>query len=174
MALTLTTVRERVETSLSDAALQRIISAVEAEIERHHGSATSESETVLASGTRLLALSRRHASVTSIVERRGFESDPVTLSSNDWREVGDYQLLRLTSGTNPSLSWGHQVVVTYAPEVELSLRERVALDLIQMDVEFRALDREKVGDWEGEQRDYKSRRAALLAQVREGAAMVYA
>jgi hypothetical protein len=174
VALTIEQVRERVETSLSDAALQVILDSCEAEVSRYAGSASSDSETMLASGVRMLPLTRRHASITSIVERRLLSSDPVTLDASDWREVGGYRLLRLSSGTNPAASWGAEVVVTYVPEVDAALRERVTLDLIQMDAEFRAFDSENVGDWSGTQNDYRVRRQGLLSQIREGRSMVYA
>lgn len=174
MALTIEQVRERVETSLSDAAVQVILDACEAEVSRFAGSATSDQETFTASGVRLLPLSRRHASITTIVERRLLSSDPVTLAANDWREVGSYRLLRLASGTNPASCWGAEVAISYVPEVDAALRNRVTLDLIQMDCDFRSYDTEKVGDWSGTQNDYRSRRAALLSQIREGRTMVYA
>ena len=169
MALTIELVRARVETDLDDVTLQTILSANEETIDRSAGKAATEAETHFARGARFLALSRRSTSITSITERANLSTDPaVTLATDDWRKVGDYRILRISGGTNSRSTWGQEIVVTYVPEVDSNLRDRVTLDLCQVDVEFRALDLEKVGDWEGEQKDYKSRRRALLAQVREG------
>ena len=158
----------RVETDLDNATLQRIVTAAEKSVERAAGSATSEVETMEAFGARFLVLSRRSAAFVSITERLRFSSDVVTLSTNDYRKVGGYKLMRLADGDNPSSFWGSEVVITYTPEVDTEVRDRVALDLCQVDLEFRAYDREQSPDWEGEQKDWKARRRELLTHIKEG------
>lgn len=172
MAVTIADLKLRVETDLDDTVLQRILDSAVAAVDRSAGNATSETETVNASGSRWIVLNRRHDTIDSITERRYHDSDAVTLSSNDYRQVGDYKLLRIASGDNESLTWGEEVVIAYTPEVDQDVRDRVALDLCQVDIEFRAYEREEVGDWEGEQKEWKARRRELLAQVREGQAIV--
>lgn len=173
MAITIARVRDRVETDLDDVTLQTILDGAVQAIERAAGKAATESETFKALGAQFVVPYRRRTSITSITERATIYTDPaVTLSSNDYRAVGDYQILRLSTGDNARSRWGQEVVVTYVPEVDADLRDSVTLDLCQMVVEFRALDREKVGDWEGEQKDYSKRRKALLATVREGRSSV--
>lgn len=167
MALTIYDARARVETDLPDSALQRILTSAVKAVDRSAGKADSETRTFVGHGTAVLPFARRVASITSVTERRSPRGDETALSANDYRLVGSYRLLRLTGGDNGASYWGWEVVVVYVPEVDAAVRDRVALDLVQIDVEFRALDREKVGDWEGEQKDYKKRRRALLAQVRE-------
>ena len=168
MAVLLADVRARVETSLDDPTVTRILAAAVEAIDRSAGKAASEIETHFALGTQWISLVRRSTSIASIVERARLSSNPLTLAADDFRKVGDYRILRVSDGTNSALSWGAEVVVTYVPEVDSDVRDRVTLDLCQVDIEFRAFDREKVGDWEAFQRDYKARRRELLAQIREG------
>lgn len=168
MALTVTDVRARIKTGLDNTTLQRMLTAAEKSVARSAGSATVAVETYDAMGNQWISLRRRSTAITSIVERRSYGSDPVTLEANDWRKVGGYKLLRLTGGTNSASTWGREVIVTYVPEIDAEIRDRVALDLVELDVEFRAFDSESVGDWAGVQRDYKATRRDLLSQVREG------
>ena len=168
MSVDIDDLRARVETDLDNNVLQRILDAAEKSVERAAGNATTEAETHQAFGARFLALSRRSTAFTSVTERLRYSSDAVTLSANDYRKVGDYKLIRLADGDNPSSYWGSEVVVTYTPEVDENIRDRVTLDLCQVDIEFRAYDSEKSADWSGSQKDWKARRRELLAHVREG------
>lgn len=168
MSVTIQDLRARVETDLDDPTLQRILDAGVKAIERAAGSATEEVETRVCTNSAFIATTRPVVSVTSVEEYRRVRSDPVTLSANDYRLVGEYRLLRLTDGDNGAPWWGQQVTLTYIPEVDEEVRDRVTLDIAQVDIEFRAYEREKSGDWEGEQKEYKARRRALLRQVREG------
>lgn len=172
MALTISDLRARVETDFDDSTLQRILDAAEEEVVRHTGNGVAETETHLARGARSIALQRRSLSISTIVERRSLYSDAVTLDPNDYRMVGDYRLLRLTSGDNPASTWGTEVTITYAPEIDEAMRERVILDLCQLDVDFRSYETEGVGDWSGSQADYADRRLALLRQIHEGRSLV--
>lgn len=172
MAVTIDDVKARVETDLDDPTLQRILDSAVAAVNRSAGNATSQTETVNASGSRWVVLSRRKEQVESITERRTYDSDAVTLTSSDYRQVGDYKLLRVADGSEAALTWGQEVVITYIPEIDPDIRDRVAIDLCQVDIEFRAYERESVGDWDGEQTEWRARRRELLAQVREGRAIV--
>lgn len=168
MALDLAAVRARVETDLDDATVQRILDAAVEDVNRRAGDAASQSETFRALGAREIALSRRAADITEVTEIAHRHGDPVTLSANDYRRSGDYRLVRTLNGDNPAGCWGFEVQVEYVPEVDAQLRDRVTLDVIQVDAEFRALESEGVGDWDGSYADYQERREAVLAQVREG------
>jgi hypothetical protein len=64
------------------------------------------------------------------------------------------------------------VVVTYAPDIDEQQRDRIILDLCQMDVDFRSYETEGIGDWSGSQADYQARRFALLGQIHEGRSLV--
>jgi len=166
--MTLADVRARVETDLDNTTLQRIFDSAVAAVDRAAGKAGSEMQTFNAAGISEIPLNRPASAITSVDERRSRSSDAVTLAADDYRLIGDYVLFREASGTNPASTWGAQVDVTYAPDVDQEIRDRVALDIIQVDVEFRAQDSEAIGDVAMTQKDYKARRRALLAQVREG------
>ena len=168
---TLSEVRARVETDLDDATLRTLIDGEVESLEREAGGET-ETETQFASGLKQIVLKRRAASITSINERGTATADPVTLSANDWRTVGNYGLRRLTDGDNPASHWGAEVVIAYVPEIDSNLRDRVVFDLVQLAVEFRAFDEEETGDWKGKQKDYNKRRKAVLAQVSEGRGLI--
>jgi hypothetical protein len=168
MTVTVEDLRARVETDLDTTVLQRILDAAVASVDRSAGKIANDTQTVVATNSDWLALTRRHTAIVSITERRRHSSDAVTLSSNDYREVGGYRILRLRDGDNAAVCWGSEVAIVFTPEVDTDVRDRVALDLSQVDLEFRAYDSEKSGDWSGSQKDYRARRRELLAQVREG------
>lgn len=168
MALTLADVRGRVETDFDDDTLQRILDAAVEDVNRHAGDAASETETFRAFGAPEIALSRPASSVDKVTEIAHRHADPVVLAADDFRRSGKYRLVRLTTGTNPASTWGHEVEVEYTPEVDPALRDRVTLDVVQMDVEFRAYATEDEGDWGGSQVDHQARRDAKLAEIREG------
>lgn len=167
MALTVDDVRAVVETDLDDDALQRAIDANVEAVGRSAGKAATQTESHRALGAPVISLRRRHTDVTEIVERRGRYSESVTLDPTDFRVFGDYEIVRLPSGANPATTWGDEVEVTYVPEVDAALRDEVTLKLVEVDVEEGAYDTEKVGDWSGSA-DWKKKRKALLARVREG------
>lgn len=157
----------RVETDLDNDTLQRILDAAVESVERSAGKAAVEVETHEAFCADFIVLSRRKTDITSITERRLFSSDAVTLSANDYREVGDYKIMRRSDGDNPVAGWGSEVVVTFTPEVDADVRDRVTLDLCQIDINYAVYSDEKTGNWSGKA-DWKKERAALFRQIREG------
>lgn len=165
--ITITDVRARVETDLDDVTLQRIVDGVQKEIERHAGNETQQIEAFTQLGTDFITLARRAQSITSVAERRSSLSDETLLVEDvDFRVIDPYKIRRLNT------DWGEEVVVDYVPESDPNVRDRVALDIAQMDIEFRSFQSESLGDWSGNQTDYSARRSALLAQVREGSGIV--
>lgn len=171
--MTISDVRARVETDLDDDTVQRILDAAVEDMNRHAGSPTADTEVYRGSCSRILSLLRRSTAVASVKERRTLTSEQVTLHTSDWRKSGGYELVRLGNGQNPASTWGAEVEIAYTPEVDAELRDRVILDLCQMDIEFRALQVEVTGgDHTANYGDYADRRRALLAQVREGRSLV--
>ena len=167
MSVTVTDLQARHETDLPDATLQRILDSAVKAIDRAAGKTSAETENKIAANSEWLTLGRRSTSITSITERRRHTSDPVVLSANDYREVGDIRILRVHDGDNPAQSWGQEVEIVYVPEVDQDVRDRVALDLAHVDIEFRAYAEETSGDWSGKA-DWKKARRELLTQIREG------
>lgn len=168
MAVTVEDLRARTDTDLDDPTLQRILDAAVEAVNRAAGSPTEETEAQLARNSDWTSVLRPVSSITSIVERQRSSSDPVTLAADDYRLVGKYRIFRFTDGTNPARCWGDELLITYVPEADTATRDRVALDLSALSIEFRAYEREKSGDWDGEQKLWRQRHRALLAQVREG------
>jgi hypothetical protein len=173
MSVDLDQLRSRVETDLDDSTLQRILDANVKAIDRAAGSATAESEDHLAINSDWISVLRPVAAVVSIIERTSHTSDAVTLSANDYRLVGKYRFLRLGDGDNPARCWGAHVQLDYTPEVDTAVRDRVAIDMSHVDIEYRPFDEEKVGkgEWEGKA-DWKKQRRELLSQVREGRSLI--
>lgn len=165
--VTIADLRARVETDLDDTTLQRILDSAVKAIERAAGSATEQTETRVCTNSAWIATTRPMVSVTSVEEYRRVRGTPVALAADDYRIVGATRLLRLDDGTNASVSWGAQVTIVYVPEVDQDIRDRVSLDIAQVDLEFRAYDQEKSGDWSGKA-DWKKQRSRLLKEVREG------
>lgn len=168
MAVTVDDLRERLESDMEDAVLQRILDAAVEDIAEHAGSATSVTEVHSALGAPTIALGRPASSITSIKERLSLTSDEVTLASDDYRQDGPYKLARIPGGTNSSTYWGKRVEVIYAPDADADLRDRVTLDLAVMDAEFQAADTSAEGDHSESQDDFHRRREGLLRQIREG------
>ena len=169
MSITVDDVREDTPNDRTDAALQRMIDSNVAAINRSAGNADAETQTDDGSGNQRIVLNRLSTSIASITERQRASDDAVTLSTDDWRKVGDRVFLRLQDGTNPASFWGQETVFTYVPEIDADNRDVVTLKLCKMDLNFQAYDREKSGaDWEGEQKDYKARRRAVFGEIREG------
>ncbi len=167
MSVTIADLQLRVETDLDDATLQRILDAAVKAVDRAAGKTTAETETKIAANSMWLILNRRSTGITTVSERRLFSDSQVTLAVDDYRKVGDYRILRLADGTNPARFWGSEVEIVYTPELDQEVRDRVALDLSQVDIEFRAYAEEKSGNWSGKA-DWKKERANLLRQIREG------
>lgn len=166
MTVSIQQVRNRLGTDLSDALIQLMIDGETEALEREHG-ASAASETHLAKGIKRLVLKRKPATISAVKERIDILDSEVTLSANDYRQLGQRILLRLGDGDNPADHWGEEVVVTYTAEVDTALRDRVILDLVQLAAEFGAYQSEEAGDWQGDQSDYHERRSKLLAQIRE-------
>ena len=173
MAVSVAELRARYETDLANEVLQRVLDANVQAINRAAGAAVAITEDRRPRNSQWVSIQRPAVTIDSITERRRHTSAEVTLAADDYRLVGKYRLLRLTDGTNGAAFWGHEILITYTPEVDQDVRDRVTLDLSQIDLEFRAYDREKSADWEGEQKQgWKKKRVHLLRQIREGRSLI--
>jgi hypothetical protein len=159
--LTLDEVKAHVETDLEDTALQRIVTGIESEISDRYGSTDSAEETVAGTDRRVLVTHRPIESITSITE------DDVTLSANDYRQWGRYRLERLSSGDNPRTLWGGVVELQYTPRDDSEQRKLVLVDLVKLELEYRALQSESVGggDYRANHVDYTRERTRLLRML---------
>ena len=88
------------------------------------------------------------------------------LSADDYRLSSDgWRLQRLSDGTNPRSTWGDEVTIQFVPVDESSKRQGVLIALVKLDVQFNGLDRDSVGDYAREQRNYDTNRNAALRRL---------
>lgn len=161
--ITVMDVHARMETDLDDATIQRMIDAAVEEIEGRHGSAGLVTDYFQALGSKTVVLSRRPVSIIEVRERRMPTDELLVVPDEDYRQQLPMILYRVDT------TWGYEVQVDYEPLVNAQMRDRIALDLVQLDIEFRAFESERIGDWQGSQGDYADRRLAILKQLREPA-----
>jgi hypothetical protein len=169
--LTVDDLREHIETSLGEAALQRLLDGTEALIVARAGAAGSTTELV-DGGYRLLTLSRPLGSVTSIVERYT-DDDQLTLSAtaNDDYLIwpGGTVIERLTGGTNSRRTWHGRVLVTYTPADDDDLRALAQLALIKLEMAFTpGLAMTVIGSWTEQYlqgKSYDEQREEILATL---------
>jgi hypothetical protein len=124
---------------LTDAALQSVIDAEEAELVRRFGPNYPGPQTETVSGRRVasLYLKRAIVSVTSITEYLFLgDTAPVTLVAGDyliWNEEGRIQ--RVPTGPNGAGHWGYRATVVYVPADDTVLRKSVLTELVRIGVE---------------------------------------
>ncbi len=167
--LTVARFREHLETDLLEAALQRYIDDAEEEIVKVAGVLTTETDVVKhAIQANSIFLSRKATTITTVVEElEGPEGTFIatTLDPTDHRLVGDYQLMRLSSGVNPRATWGDFVTIIYAPKSDAAARLGITVDLVKLSVQFSGLDSEKVGDWSVSQSKYQAKKNEALQRL---------
>jgi hypothetical protein len=170
--ITPTELREHMASALTDAALQRIIDAEEAEIVTRFGetAAAQVEEFEEECPGSLIFPKRRAQSVSSIVElwpdRFIGGLVPLTLDATDYEIVpGGKQVRRLDTGAHPSREWGGRVTLTYVPVVETSKRVLALINLCKLNLQFNGLDSESVGggEYRMDSGDYDAKREKILA-----------
>lgn len=123
---------------LTDAALQSVIDAEEAEIVRRFGPnyPGPQTDTVLGRRGASLFLRRAIESVTSIVSYLYLgDTAPVTLVAADyliWNDEGRIQCV--PTGPNGYGHWGERATVVYVPADDTSLRKSVLAQLVGIGV----------------------------------------
>lgn len=156
--------------SLDDAAINALIAAAYAAIDQRLAGSEPMREQFTVHGP-LIVLSRATQIITAINEN-GY-----ALDASDY-EMRGTQLLRLSSGTHPSMRWRGVVDVSYIPiEADSSLRDTVALQLVKLDMTFQpGITQRTIGNYsesfEGGTGGYQSSREAILSALREPAYML--
>lgn len=147
MILTVAQARDAGITALSDDHLRRLMDSAEAAITEHLGPmATNADHPVVerhrVRGPRVL-LGRRASEITSITE------GSTTLDPDDYSLRASGNMIdRINTGTHPSLSWRHEVVVTYTPFGTFADRARVQLELVRLDIAFTpGVSSQSIGPW---------------------------
>lgn len=178
MTVTPTIFKEHFETDLVDTALQRLIDAEDSEITRRFGSDTSVTEQYLLAtpmglnGQEAQKVSQRRiwtkqqiGTVTSVKEGPTLAAaDLTTLVANtDYRVINNGRAIERID-----TDFDRRVEIIYAPVTDVKRRDRVTIDLVKLAIQFQGLDREKVGDWEGEHKDYQKERESILRSLKSG------
>jgi len=167
--LTVSQVREHVESCLDGDALQRIIDNADAEIIRRLGPLSTQTEVLPGVGI-FLHLQRRATAITSADERVQPEIGDATdfdLSANDYSLLSDgYRVERLVTGDNAASAWRGKVTIVYTPVDEQAQREMLLVNLVKLEERYSGVSSEGVGDVRETQNDYTKERNALFSGLR--------
>lgn len=147
------TVREHVETDLSDSAIQQMIDAEDAEITRRYGAAETAVETFAIGGTPFLSLSRPATAITSVVE------NGTALSTSDYTLTYSWLLSRV------GWRWRDAVTVTYTPVDTTAQRALVLIQLVKLAIAQSGYASQGVGDYREQPLSYSEERERLLASL---------
>ena len=166
MALTIAQVREHVQTDLVDAAIQRIIDAVNADITARLGPSAGI-VALRRGGDKLIYLGRKAGSISEVIE--WYESTEYTLDATDYKLHADgYRIERLDDGVNSADEWRGLVKVTFDPaDAEAEARALLELNLIRLDISQAGVKSESVGDVSVtylDPKEYAAQREALFSQ----------
>src|SRR5690348_11076314 len=112
-------------------------------------------------------LALRASALVSVVEQ--VNATDTTLATDDYQLVGDQTLRRLRTGTNPYHCWRGRVAVTYTPLDDDENRDRVALALVEQDLNQNpGLTGQRLGEWQesfAPDSSYHADRAAIIASL---------
>jgi hypothetical protein len=167
MSLDVTALRQHIETELADEALARLLEAAYEAIDEAVGAAADVSEYFRVHGD-LLLLSRRAESIASVTE------NDTALETDDYElRPSGLTLRRLDTGTNPRRHWHRRIDVTYRAYNDESERDRVAVELVKLDLAYSpGLVSQSIGAWSetyttgtGSSLDYAAERATILASL---------
>ncbi len=173
--LSVAELREHISSSLGDEALQRLLDAAYASIDAFLGTEGSATE-LLAGDHRYVILGRPAESITSVVEGFGATS-PTTIATDDYLlHPGGYILERIVGGTTSRSRWRGRVQVTYRPRDDEAIRDVVAIDLINLDLNTKVgVTMEQVGAWMrqfGNNKTYDQLRDEVLARLASDPSLV--
>jgi hypothetical protein len=145
-----------VSTDKSDAALQLMLDAIDADVVAHFGEhyvdgVTSVVETINPDGGRNLYLRRKATSIVSIAETYYLGATPVTLAASTYYLWGDAGMIeRIVApqfiglyGLGKGL-WGVTATVTYIPFNDNALRKQVMANLLRLELERTSLRSESI------------------------------
>jgi hypothetical protein len=166
-------VKERIETDLSDAELQRLIDEANEEIIARYGPHADSTAPITVSvrgGGRVIDLIRPIDTDEDIVvteySTAGFivgESGTL-LGADDYRvRNGGRTLDRLSGGY--STRWGGTVEITYTPVNDGNQRQEVTIKLVALAIEYGPYEKRTVGDVSTDHVDYAKEREKLIGSL---------
>jgi hypothetical protein len=150
-------------TDLGDGALAAMLAEAYGSVDTALESTDGITEILSVAGD-LCRLSRAADSITTLIE------GSTTLASDDYELVGRTMLHRIRTGTHPSRHWRGRLTVTYAPYAAATERDRVAAELVQLEINHNpSLTSQRLGDYsetyaQGD-RSYPQQREAILASL---------
>ena len=171
--VSLADLKTHIEAELADAALQRLLDAAEQTVEQRFGDVTSQVDEFVVDHDmfpdgrdKSVVLTREAGSIATVTEQL-FSDTADTLAADDY-DLRGLVLERLNTGTNPRSRWGHRVTVTYAPFDDTSQRIPVIINLVKLELAYRALGAEKAGDYSMTAREYHKERESILGALIRG------
>ncbi len=158
--LTLTELREHIETDLVDDALQRLLDAEDEEILRRCGAPLSQTQSFAVTTQTQLFLTRP-ASVLLTVTETDTAGVTTTLAATDY-ELWWGQAVERVTGT-----WGPRVTVVYTPRDTTAQRIGVLIQLVQLALRYSGVQSESIGggDYSATYLDYQRERERLLGRL---------
>lgn len=165
--LSVAELRDHVNSGLSDARLDVIITREEAEVIDQYGAhyvdgSTTITETI-SGGTCNIFLKRRLGTISSITERSTLGGTATTLTTSQyfvWPNEG--RITRLSEGT----AWGRQVTVIYVPADDRPLRKQVLIELVRLALEQTAVASENIaGEYSMTAPDWETQRKRLMKRL---------
>lgn len=169
----LAALRQHIETTLEDEALQRLLDDAEGAITTELGPPGAVVEYASGGGT-LLVLGRAIDVLSPVEVTIGVDSTtPVVLADDDYRiRPGGFVLERLASGTNPADYWpGVTTSVSFIAADDTATRDRVTIELCRLDLAYSPLLSQRTIDGYSEQMsansawNYKTERDMILATL---------
>lgn len=162
--LTTAELKTHVETDLAEAALQRILDGLDAEIIARAGALGSQVARV-DGFSREIVLPRAAATLTSVVES-GLDGTTLALAADDYSLWPSGQAItRLSGGTNSAVVWARSVTVTYTPVDDLARRRVALIDLAKLELQFNGLSSERVGDYSSEAAKHSEARESIFRSL---------
>lgn len=148
MLMTTGEIREHLETDLPDGALTRLIADADQAIVDAHGPHDGPITVTDEGGHESLWLPRPLDPDQPVTLNETVGTTTTALAADDWRTGhGGRQLQRLATGTNRRSRWGDRIEITYTPADQTDRRRRVLVDLVQLALTYRGLDKHTtVGD----------------------------
>lgn len=170
--LTIAELKQHVETDLADTALQRVIDAVEADVEAFAGSATAVIDVRdYARGDGFVFLSQPAGSITSVTEFYG--GVLTALDASDYTIWNDGLMLeRNTTGAHPASYWQGRVTVTFTPTDQSTRRKMATIDLCKLELQYNGTISESAGGYNLTVGDFESNRRRILSRLRSGIGIV--
>ena len=166
-------------TNLGDEALQSLLDAALEAITARYGDIGDESVDIRRPTGPSIRLSQRAQSIISVTEQPAvgwgsWGGRKVDLDVLDWQlRPGGAILERLPTGPNPAYRWRGRVEVHYWPVDDAAERDRVAVDLVKLDLNLQpGLIETSIGTWSEKSSklaaSYQTEREDILSSLRLG------